>query len=145
MERTSSFWSWIREEAGTLFDDWTGRTSAAQTQEMTIEHDMTPRDLKLVPPNNLTEEQLAAWDAAYGPRNAAAEAAGLEGDELVRWKYQRYIKDYLRSIDSVDDNLGRQGLSLLPLMRGESPSDWRRAIYYQYFEYPGWHMVRRHW
>ena len=38
-----------------------------------------------------------------------------------------------------------QGRSLLPLMGGETPSDWRDAIYYQYFEYPGWHMVRRHY
>ncbi|CAN5212915.1 hypothetical protein BH23GEM2_BH23GEM2_22260 [soil metagenome] len=36
-----------------------------------------------------------------------------------------------------------QGRSLAPLLRGESPADWREAIYYQYFEYPGWHMVRR--
>ena len=94
-------------EPATLFDDWEGRTSAARTQEMTIEEHMTPRDLKLVPPGNLTPEQLALWDAAYGPRNAELEEAGLEGDDLVRWKYQRYIKDYLRSIASVDDNLGR--------------------------------------
>lgn len=36
-----------------------------------------------------------------------------------------------------------QGQSLVPLLRGETPPDWRDAIYYQYFEYPGWHMVRR--
>jgi arylsulfatase A-like enzyme len=38
-----------------------------------------------------------------------------------------------------------QGRSLEPLLRGETPEDWRDAIYYQYFEYPGWHMVRRHY
>jgi len=38
-----------------------------------------------------------------------------------------------------------QGQSLVPLLRGETPEDWRDAIYYQYFEYPGWHMVRRHY
>ena len=31
----------------------------------------------------------------------------LEGDELLKWKYQRYVKDYLRCIDSVDENVGR--------------------------------------
>jgi arylsulfatase A-like enzyme len=217
-------------EPETLFDDWSGRTSAARTQEMTIARDMTDRDLKLVPPANLTADQLEVWNAAYGPRNDAFEAASLEGEELVRWKYQRYVKDYLRSIASVDDNLGRvldfldreglaqntvvvytsdqgfflgdhgwfdkrwmyeeslrtpllvrwpagiepgsvsdalvqnldlaetflelagapvprtmQGESLVPLLRGENPADWREAIYYQYFEYPGWHMVRRHY
>ena len=217
-------------EPATLFDDWEGRTSAARTQEMTIARDLTTWDLKLEPRTDLTAEQRALWEAAYGPRNVAFEAAGLEGDDLVRWKYQRYIKDYLRSIASVDDNLGRvldyleseglahntvvvytsdqgfylgdhgwfdkrwmyeeslrtplvvrwpdrvpagtvnrdlvqnldlaetfldlagvpipdvmQGRSLVPLLQGETPSDWRDAIYYQYFEYPGWHMVRRHY
>ncbi|HSJ30666.1 MAG TPA: sulfatase [Longimicrobiales bacterium] len=36
-----------------------------------------------------------------------------------------------------------QGRSLLPLLRGSTPSDWRDAIYYQYFAYPDWHMVQR--
>jgi arylsulfatase A-like enzyme len=36
-----------------------------------------------------------------------------------------------------------QGASLVPLLRGRTPADWRDAVYYQYFEYPGWHMVRR--
>ena len=36
-------------------------------------------------------------------------------------------------------------VSTMPTMdTGAAPSDWRDAIYYQYFEYPGWHMVRRH-
>jgi arylsulfatase A-like enzyme len=36
-----------------------------------------------------------------------------------------------------------QGQSMVPLLRGEHPADWRDAIYYQYFEYPRWHMVHR--
>src|SRR5688500_18178689 len=36
-----------------------------------------------------------------------------------------------------------QGRSIVPLLRGRTPADWRDAIYYQYFEYPGWHAVRR--
>ena len=63
--------------------------------------------MKFVAPANLTPDQLATWDAAYGPRNEAFEAAELEGDERTSWQYQRYIKDYLRSIASVDENLGR--------------------------------------
>jgi len=68
---------------------------------------MFPRDLKLDIPRGLTEEQLAAWNEAYGPKNAAFEASALEGVDLVRWRYQRYLKDYLRCIQSVDDNMGR--------------------------------------
>ena len=33
--------------------------------------------------------------------------AGLEGKALVRWKYQRYVKDYLRCVAAVDDGIGR--------------------------------------
>ena len=42
-----------------------------------------------------------------GPKNEKFKAANLEGKDLVRWKYQRYIKDYLRCIASVDDNVGK--------------------------------------
>jgi arylsulfatase A-like enzyme len=94
-------------EPETLFDDYTGRASPARHQEMTIAQHLNRSDLKLDPPRNLTEAQLAAWNDAYGPRNKAFVEAGLEGADLVRWKYQRYIKDYLRAIASVDDNLGR--------------------------------------
>ena len=55
----------------------------------------------------MTADQRAAWDAAYEPRNAAFREANPVGNDLVRWKYQRYIKNYLRCIQSVDDNVGR--------------------------------------
>jgi arylsulfatase A-like enzyme len=38
-----------------------------------------------------------------------------------------------------------QGRSLVPLLRGEQPGDWRDAIYYQYYEFPGVHEVQRHY
>ena len=38
-----------------------------------------------------------------------------------------------------------QGLSLVPLLEGDRPADWRDAIYYQYFEFPGVHAVQRHY
>jgi arylsulfatase A-like enzyme len=37
-----------------------------------------------------------------------------------------------------------QGRSLVPLLKGERPADWRDAIYYHYYEYPSVHMVARH-
>ena len=94
-------------EPETLFDDYAGRGRAAKEQDMSIEKTMTDRDLKLVAPKNLTPEQKKLWDAAYDPKNKAFEQANLQGKDLVRWKYQRYIKDYLRCIASVDDNVGR--------------------------------------
>ena len=38
-----------------------------------------------------------------------------------------------------------QGVSLLPLLRGENPADWRKSLYYHYYEYPAEHAVRRHY
>ena len=38
-----------------------------------------------------------------------------------------------------------QGKSLLPLLKGENPADWRKSIYYHYYEYPGPHSVKRHY
>jgi arylsulfatase A-like enzyme len=38
-----------------------------------------------------------------------------------------------------------QGRSLLPLLQGENPPDWRSAFYYHYYEYPAWHRVRPHY
>lgn len=217
-------------EPETLFDDYEGRGAAARNQTMRIDRDLTERDLKLVPPDDLNEEQLALWNAAYEPKNEAFRDAELDGEALVRWKYQRYAKDYLRAVASVDDNTGRvldyldeaglaentivvyasdqgwylgehgwfdkrwmyeeslrmpllvrwpgtaapgtesaamvsnvdlaetfldaagvpvpgdmQGRSLVPLLRGEPPGDWRESFYYHYYEYPGWHDVARHY
>lgn len=95
-------------EPETLFDDYATRSDAARQQEMTVAQHLTPHDLKLTgPPARMTEEQKKAWNAAYDPKNKAFEEANLQGKDLVRWKYQRYIKDYLRCIASVDDNVGR--------------------------------------
>jgi arylsulfatase A-like enzyme len=68
---------------------------------------MNPNDLKLTPPGGLNKEQLEQWNAAYAKENEEFKAARLAGKELVRWKYQRYMRDYLRCIASVDDSVGR--------------------------------------
>ena len=94
-------------EPDDLFDDYSGRSRAVYLQKMTIREHLTPNDLKFTVPRNLNDGQRAAWEAAYGPKNEAFRAANLTGTDLVRWKYQRYIKDYLRCIASVDDNVGR--------------------------------------
>ncbi|MCA9102333.1 MAG: sulfatase [Planctomycetales bacterium] len=218
-------------EPPTLFDDYAGRASPASNQEMTVARHLSPFDLKLTPPTNLTPEQLAAWNAAYEPKNEAFRKAQLRGGELTRWKYQRYIKDYLRCVASVDENVGRildyldesglaentvvvyssdqgwylgdhgwydkrwmyeesltmpllvrwpgvveagsvnndlvsnvdfaetfldiagmadqtpaemQGRSIVPVLQGATPDDWRQAFYYHYYEFPAVHSVAKH-
>ena len=38
-----------------------------------------------------------------------------------------------------------QGVSLLPLLKGEKPADWRKSLYYHFYEFPAEHMVKRHY
>jgi arylsulfatase A-like enzyme len=219
----------VYDEPPTLFDDYANRGPGVKDQDMSIEVTMTERDLKLVPPKSLTSEQRKVWDAYYEPRNALFKAQNLSGKALTRWKYQRYLHDYLACVRSVDESVASvlealdreqladdtiviyasdqgfflgehgwfdkrwifeeslrtpflvrwpgvvragsvndrivslldvaqtlleaagipapermQGRSLVPLLKGQAPADWRTAFYYQYVEFPTPHRVRPH-
>jgi arylsulfatase A-like enzyme len=45
----------------------------------------------------------------------------------------------------VDIPVEMQGTSLVPLLKGEKPDDWRSSFYYHYYEFPGAHSVQRHY
>ncbi len=180
---------------------------------------------------SLTEEQRKAWNAYYDKVNEDFKKQHLSGKELLLWKYQRYMHDYLSCILSVDESVGEildyldkhglsdntivvytsdqgfylgehgwydkrwmyeesfrtplmirypkkikagsvcknfvmnldyaptfldfagvdipadiQGQSLKPLLEGQKPADWRKSLYYHYYEYPhGWHKVHKHY
>ena len=104
-------------EPATLFDNYENRASPARENDMTIDKTMAlASDNKLVfadteqKPgwyNRMDDGQRALWDAHYGPENEAFRKANLQGKDLVRWKYQRYMKDYLSCIAAVDDGVGR--------------------------------------
>ena len=106
-------------EPSSLFDDYEGRGKAARNQDMSIEISMElGKDLKVKEfdkkghlagriHKRMTAAQLKAWNAAYEPKNQALLEAKPQGKDLIRWKYQRYVKDYLRCIKSVDDSLGQ--------------------------------------
>ena len=228
----------------TFFDDYEGRPAAA-AQEMSIMKDMDViYDLKMRGDNRtsrlsggyegilgrLDEEQRKAWDAFYEPIIEDYYSRNLEGRELAEWKFNRYMRDYMKTLKSLDDQVGRlyeyleqndllrntlivyasdqgfymgehgwfdkrfmyeesmhtplvmrlpdgftlrgdidqmvqnidyaptfleiagvpvpedmHGVSLLPLLRGEHPSEWRDALYYHFYEYPAEHMVKRHY
>ncbi|MCB9331657.1 MAG: sulfatase [Lewinellaceae bacterium] len=114
----------------TLFDNYAGRSRAASEQDMRIDDMWLSYDLKLnlrdpaeetgtggkkswtttgIEPDlqRMTAAQRQAWDAHYGPITEAYYRDKPEGRDLSIWKYQRYIKDYLGCIASVDDNVGR--------------------------------------
>lgn len=97
----------VYPEPDTLFDDYAGRGLAEHDQQMTIAETMTQKDNKLVPPPQLTPEQKQQWDAYYEPRNKKFREANLQGKDLVRWKYQRYLHDYLGTVKAVDESVGQ--------------------------------------
>ena len=228
-------------EPKTLFDDYGNRADAAKQATMRIADDMRLKeDLKIYDPESnygrmmtgrMSDEEKTAWLSAYKKVNDEFAAAKLEGDALVRWKYQRYMKDYLNTIQSVDDSVGElldyldksgladntvviyasdngfylgehgwfdkrfmyeqslkvpflvrwpnvakagsvderivsnvdfaqtflemagveapadmQGRSLVSLLKGENPEDWRKSFYYQYYEGPpAEHSVAEHY
>jgi arylsulfatase A-like enzyme len=227
----------------TLFDDHSGRGTAAREQDMSIAISMRmDGDLKMWRETTnsaatkqgtygrLTDEQRKVWDAYYNRVMKELDDANPQGAELVKWKYQRYLQDYLGTILSVDESVGRildylketgmdkntivvytsdqgfflgehgwfdkrfmyeisyrtpllirwpgvtqphsvnrnivsnldfaqtfldaagiplptdmQGASLVPLLKGNTPDNWRKEHYYHYYAYPDWHMVKRHY
>src|SRR5690242_5223291 len=70
-------------EPDNLFDHYEGKARSVANVQMKVGENNTKRDLKVDKP------------------------AGLTGDALRKWAYQYYIKDYLRCVQSVDDNVGR--------------------------------------
>ncbi len=109
-------------EPPNLFDDYSGRGPAARMTKMTIAEHMYPAyDLKLpLDPANemdakywqrmfgrLNDEQRRQWEAAYREENELYLKNPPTGKERVRFFYQRYIKDYLRCVALVDENVGR--------------------------------------
>jgi arylsulfatase A-like enzyme len=217
-------------EPETLFDRYEGRSRAVSDHDMGLDRTFTDLDAKLRPAPNLNEGQLRVWNAYYEPRNAAFREANLSGEALVRWRYQRYMHDYLGCVKAVDESVGRllnaldelglaentvvmvssdqgfylgehgwfdkrwifeeslrsplmvrwpgvtkpgsvsreivslvdfaqtfldmagvaqpeemQGHSFVPLLKGAVPDDWRKSLYYHYYEYPVPHRVRPHY
>ena len=55
----------------------------------------------------MPEEVQHKWDSVYAPRIAEFRSGKLKGEELVRWKYQQYMRDYLATLMSVDEGIGR--------------------------------------
>ena len=122
-------------EPDNLLDDYAGRGRAAREQAMEIGRDMWPEwDLKLITPEEIaridelthTDDankddvkrandrlssimQKARWNEAYAPRIAEWRALRDKAskEEIVRWKYQQYMKDYCAVIKGVDENVGR--------------------------------------
>ena len=116
-----------------FYDDYKNRGSAAKEQDMEIKNMYMSFDMKLDPNtfvdstetgtggsktwdavydwnysyNQMSEEQKKEWNKHYQPISKAFYESSYSDSAFAEWKYQRYIKDYLRCIVSVDENLGR--------------------------------------
>lgn len=109
-EQATRFAAMRIPEPVTFWDDYTTRTDALHENQQRVANDLTNRDLKRAPPAGLTQAQQSAWwgtkpDSVRVERNGTSVL--LTGDALTRWKYQRYMQDYLATIQSVDDGVGR--------------------------------------
>lgn len=106
-------------EPKTLFDTYEGRTSASKTQDMSIAYTLElKKDLKIEArsPGNefynrvysrLSDAEKRTWDDELDRREKSFYEVESKGSLLTKWKYQQYIKDYLRCLRSLDDNIGR--------------------------------------
>jgi arylsulfatase A-like enzyme len=74
---------------------------------MMIAKTMTPLDLKFTYPPGMTDEQKKEWDKYYQPRNATFMEENPKGKDLVHWRYNRYMHDYLGCVKAVDESVGR--------------------------------------
>lgn len=237
-------------EPDNLFDLMETRSRAPKEQDMSIAKTLTEYwDLKIATENELKrndfpdkrfqavynrmdEQTKAKWNEVYANRIQEYRSGKLKGDELVRWKYQQYMRDYLATTLAVDEGIGQlldylektgeldntiivytsdqgfflgehgffdkrfmyeecqrtpvvmrypksikagstskalamnvdfaptfldiagvtipeemQGTSLLPVLKNEGnpTANWRKSVYYHYFEYPAEHSVKRHY
>ena len=94
-------------EPPTLFDDYSGRASAASNHAMGLATHMGDHRLMFKYSSTFTAEQFAKFDGAFRPKNEAFSKMSFSGDDETRWNYQRYIKNYLRCVTAVDENIGR--------------------------------------
>jgi arylsulfatase A-like enzyme len=97
-------------EPVTFWDAYETRTDALHENQQRVAADLTNRDLKLTPPSGLTGDALTKW-YAIKPDSVTIERDGktvtLTGEALIRWKYQRYMQDYLATVQAVDDSVGK--------------------------------------
>lgn len=90
----------------TFYDTYAGREKTAGDNHMTMDF-FNRKDLKLTPPDSLKGKALNKWFDYGNNPGEVVYPNELRGNALKEWKFQKYIKDYLATIKSVDDNIGR--------------------------------------
>lgn len=95
-------------EPDNFLDDYAGRRALQENRQRIVDN-LTNSDFKLTPPPGLDATALKAWKATV-PTSLTIVRDGkdvvLTGVELAHWKYQRYMREYLATAQSVDDSIG---------------------------------------
>lgn len=93
----------------TFDDDYAGREKTLGENMATIENHMSRNDLKQTPPPGLTPEERGKWLwwGGSGKDQFWTPDPKMSKKELKDWKFQNYLKNYLRVVRSVDDQVGR--------------------------------------
>ncbi len=97
-------------EPETFNDNHKTRSSAATVAEMTIDRHLTRGDLKIKPPTHLSKAEANKWLSGVDTTmtiTVDGKEKTITGQELKKWKYQKYMRDYLACVASVDENVGR--------------------------------------
>jgi arylsulfatase A-like enzyme len=55
----------------------------------------------------MNEEQKTAWGLSWKPQNEAFSRESPQGESVSVWMFQRFIKNYLRCLYAMDENIGR--------------------------------------
>lgn len=113
------------EAPDNFFSSFEQRTPANRYQTMNISRDLHTTDdlfFEILSDGNETfnksstlaknmesmnEEQRSAWALSWKPQNEAFARESLDQDSLAIWKFQRFIKNYLRCLLALDENIGR--------------------------------------
>jgi len=91
----------------TFNDTYQSRELTAGDTEMTMDY-FSRQDMKMTPPDSLSKSDRRKWSQfGFKPNEIVTPDENLSPQEVREWKYQKYIKDYLATIKSVDDNIGR--------------------------------------
>lgn len=150
-ERNKSlFQDRVIPEPDTLWDDYSTRPAGLPENKQTVARHLTNRDLKFTPPTDLEGPALRAWNRT-SPMELTIEGQKLTGKALVKWKYQKYMRDYLACVQGVDDNVGKvldyldeSGLSENTIVIYSSDNGWYLGdlgLYDKRFMYePGLHV-----
>ena len=93
----------------TFDDDYKGREKTLGQSMGTIENHLSRGDLKQTPPEGLSKQERNKWLwwGGSGKDQFWTPDPKLKGEELKKWKFQTYLKNYLRVVRSVDDQVGR--------------------------------------